>query len=330
MTRSTSRSIPVAWLLVAGLAGLAGTARADDERLRTAVVRFASVEQGRAVLGSDDAWVEATSDFQRAATLGVPPPVSTARLRAFAADAVRPWPADQQARWRRALDVILPRFAVLHLPVPPEFLLIDTDGSDAAGNPYTRGNAVALPSATLRADDPKYSDVVLLAHEMFHIVSRNSPAFATLLYRTIGFESVPLLQWPSAWLPLRIANPDAPFDRHAMRVSIEGRATMLMPLLVARRSKLKAGETFFDVLDVRLLEVTVSNGQTLPVMVDGQPLWHAPEAVPEYLTKLGGNTGYVIHPEETMADNVAFLVARTPVKNPALLKRIEAVLMETR
>ena len=42
--------------------------------------------------------------------------------------------------------------------------------------------------------------------------------------------------------------------------------------------------------------------------------------------RLGGNTGYVIHPEETMVDNVAMLATGRTVPNPALLKRIEAVL----
>jgi hypothetical protein len=171
---------------------------------------------------------------------------------------------------------------------------------------------------------------VLLAHDLFHIVSRNAPALATRLYQTIGFESVPPLQWPAAWLPLRIANPDAPFDRHAMRVTIDGRATLVMPVLVTRRTKLKAGETFFDTMDVRLLEVSVSNGKTVALMSDGQPLWHSPGNVADYLAKLGGNTAYVIHPEETMADNFAFLVAQRAVPNAALQKRIEAVLLEPR
>ncbi|MEO8310315.1 MAG: hypothetical protein ABI520_04000 [Caldimonas sp.] len=46
----------------------------------------------------------------------------------------------------------------------------------------------------------------------------------------------------------------------------------------------------------------------------------------DYLDKLGGNTGYIIHPEETMADNFALLVTRGVARNPALLDRIEAVL----
>ena len=314
-----------AWLLAG--AALVAAAHAEDARLGNARVRFASIAEGQAVLGRSDDWVEATSDFQRAAVVGVAAPVSIARLLAFSATTVQPWPADQEARWRRALASIEPRLAELRVPLPDEILLIDTDGRDSAGAPYTRGRAVVLSSAAISADPSGGGDARLLAHELFHVVSRHDPALATRLYRTIGFESVAPLEWPAAWLPLRIANPDAPFDRHAMRVTIGDRATLVMPVLVARRSELAPGETFFSVLDVRLLEVTTDGGRTLPVLRDGEPLWHPPGRVLDYLEKLGGNTGYIIHPEETMADNFALLVTRGAARNPALLERVEAVLV---
>ncbi|MEO8310316.1 MAG: hypothetical protein ABI520_04005 [Caldimonas sp.] len=253
-------------------AALAGTAFGDDLKLGAARVRFASVAEGQAVIGVSDPWVEATSDFQRAAVLGVAPPVSTERLLAFSASTVLPWPADQEARWRRALETIAPRLLELRVPLPDEILLVDTDGRDAAGAPYTRGRAVVLPSAGIPSGPPGPGDTTLLAHELFHVVSRHDPALATRLYQTIGFASAAPLEWPAAWLPLRIANPDAPFDRHAMPVAIDGRATQVMPLLVARRSELAPGETFFSVMDVRLLEVTTRDGRTLPVLRDGEPL----------------------------------------------------------
>lgn len=304
-------------------------ALADDVRPGATVVRFASVAEGRAVLGSNDAWIEATSDFQRAATLGVAPPVSAERMREFVAGTVRPWRAEQEARWRRALAAIAPRLAALRVPLPPEILLVDSDGRDAAGAPYTRGRAIVLPSGSL-ANAGAAADAMVLAHELFHVVSRHDPELATRLYRTIGFESVAPLQWPAAWLPQRIANPDAPFDRHAMRIAIDGRDAWVMPVLVARRVDLRPGETFFSVMDVRLLEVVIGAGRTMPVLRAGVPVWHAPQQLPEYLAKLGGNTGYIIHPEETMADNFALLVTGRRVPNPALLERIEALLTERR
>ena len=88
-------------------------------------------------------------------------------------------------------------------------------------------------------------------------------------------------------------------------------------------------ETFFDVLQVRLLAVRAGppGGTSQPLRDAGGALvWFPAERTADYLRKLGGNTAYVFHPEETMADNVAFLVSGRPVRNPALLERIRAVL----
>jgi len=311
-------------LLALALPGIG--VRADDAPAAAPRLRFATVAEARGVLGSRDAWAEATSPFQRAALVADGAPVSIERLLPFMAATALPWPPEGEARWRRAWASIAPRLTELRVPLPEEVLLVDSDGRDQGGAPYTRGVAVILPNALVPADGMPGGDAGLLAHELFHVVSRQHPELATRLYRTIGFEPVPPLQWPAAWLPLRIVNPDAPFDRHAITLDIEGRPTRLMPVLVARRAELAAGETFFSVMDVRLLEVEVVGETTLPVLRDGAPVWHAPRQVPAYLARLGGNTAYIIHPEETMADNFALLVTRQPVPNAALLERIEAVL----
>ncbi|MEQ1684137.1 MAG: hypothetical protein ABL916_10845 [Burkholderiaceae bacterium] len=305
---------------------LCGAAQAQFTGFPGTTVRFASVAEGRAVLGSVDEWMPLTSDLQRASTLGRTPPVSVEEFRAFSAEAVLPWTDAQQARLRKALEQLAPKFAALQVPLPPEVLLISTNGRDAFGNPYTRGRAVVLPLAGL--PDTAGADAYILAHELFHVVSRHAPALATRLYPTIGFESTVPLQWPAAWLPQRIANPDAPFDRHLMRTTVEGRSVALMPLLTAGRAELKPGESFFSVMQVRLLEVTPGDAArpTLPVLRDGQPVWHEPRQVPDYLARLGGNTNYILHPEETMADNFAFAVNVSPVPNQALLVRIQEVL----
>ena len=313
-----------ALLMAAPLRSIAATPE-PAARVGSSAIHFASASQGRAVLGADDDWVAATSAFHRSATLGVSTPVSREQLRGFCADAVLPWSTPLERRWRKALASLAPRFNELRVPLPPEVLLIHSNGRDAANTPYTRQNAVVLPVAAMPDDDAR-SDAFVLSHELFHVVSRHASALATTLYALIGFEPAAPLQWPAEWLELRIANPDATHDRHLMHTTLNGRAVALMPLLVARRAELKPGETFFDVLDVRLLEVNVGDA-TLPVRRDGQPVWHAPEAVPEYLARLGGNTEYIFHPEETMADNFALLVSGRPVPNPGLLKRIEAVLL---
>jgi hypothetical protein len=323
-----------ALLLGLTLLGAARPARAksDDEFTGFAgtVVRFASVDDARRVLAADDDWLLATGEFQRRAVMGVDSGVTIAAFRRWNADAARPWAPAQRARWRQALQTLAPSFAALRVPLPKEVLLIHSNGQESANAPYTRANAVVLPTGLTLGSK---SDAELLAHELFHVVSRHAPRLADALYAAVGFEPTPPLAWPAAWASIRIANPDAPDNRHALRATVEGRSVHLMPVLVAARTSLDkaAGETFFHVMDVRLLEVEPSpDGRSMQaVQSDGQPVWQPLREAREYLTRLGGNTGYVIHPEEALADNFAFLCLGRKVRNPALIERIATVLRES-
>lgn len=301
------------------------------------VVRFASVQQGRAVLTADDDWMRATSEFQRRAIMGSATPVAMEDFRRWNNDAVRPWTAEQRQRQLKALAVVMPAFAALRIPLPPEVLLVCSNGQESAGAPYTRGNAVVLPTG---GEAPPYSDASLMAHELWHVASRHAPALASKLYAEIGFEPMPELAFPPAWGGIRLANPDAPANRHAMRLTLEGRDVRVTPVLVVNRTQLAAGETFFHVLEVRLLEVQSEPGGARSRAVlgpDDAPRWFPVGNA--YLQRLGGNTGYVIHPEETIADNVALLALmeaaqpgseRPPVRNAELLARLRAVLLAPR
>jgi hypothetical protein len=285
-------------------------------------VRFAAPEMGRSLLMAEDEWTAATSEFQRRAVMNSATPVTLDAFRRWNGDAVRPWSAAQRARWLKALDELAPGFAALRIPLPGEVWLVATNGQESAAAPYTRGNAVMLAGA---ASMPGYSDGMLLAHELWHVASRHAPDLATRLYAEIGFEPVPQLVFPAAWAALRIANPDAPNNRHAMRLRVQDRDAWLTPVLVASRTTLQPGETFFSVMEVRLLELEPGAGVSRAVLRGDQPVWHALDAPHDYVRRLGGNTDYVIHPEEAMADNVALLANGLRALNPELLGRIRAV-----
>jgi len=286
-------------------------------------VRFAPVETGRAILMADDEWLAATSAFQRQAVMQSPMPVTLEEFRRWSGDAVRAWKADQQIRWRAALEELAPAFSALRIPLPAEVWLISSNGQDAANAPYTRANAVVLPEKFSLSG---YTEATLLAHELWHVAARYSPALATRLYAEIGFEPIPQLAFPAKWASARIANPDAPENRHAIRLHVAGRTPLVAPVLVATRTVLKPGETFFSVMQPRLLEVEAAGNISRAVLRDGEPVWHPLNGAHDYLRRLGGNTAYVIHEEEAMADNIALLTAGIPPRNPELLARLKAAL----
>jgi hypothetical protein len=294
-------------------------------------VRFASVAQARELLVADDEWMAATSAFQRRAVMGSAQPVTLEAFKAWNGDAARAWPAAQRERWLRALQAIAPAVAALRIPLPAELWLVASNGQESADAPYTRGAFIALPG---EATIPGYADPMLLMHELWHVASRHDPALANRLYAELGFEPVAPLQMPAAWAEISIANPDAPVNRHVMHLNAQNRSATpwITPVLVAARTDLRPGETFFSVLDVRLLEVQPGQGSepTTAVLRDGQPVWHRVDGPHDYLRRLGGNTGYVMHPEEALADNIALLVTGQRVRNPALLERLRGVLLKPR
>jgi hypothetical protein len=291
-------------------------------------VRFATVDAGQTVLGASDEWMTATSDFQRRAVTDSARPVTLEAFSQWNRDAVRPWSDEQRSRWLRALHELAPAFIALRIPLPSVVYLIATTGQESSGAPYTRANAVALAGP---AKMPGYSDAMLLAHELWHVASRHAPATASRLYAEVGFQPIQELRFPSEWDALRIANPDAPTNSHAMRLKVAGQTSWITPVLVASRTDLQAGETFFDVMQVRLLEVTPGTGSeaSTAVMRDGEPRWHPLDGPHDYLPQLGGNTGYVIHYEEAVADNVALLATGGRARNTALLARLRAALLAT-
>jgi hypothetical protein len=85
------------------------------------------------------------------------------------------------------------------------------------------------------------------------------------------------------------------------------------------------------VLQVRLLAVHpgAAGTSSKPVRdASGALVWFPAERTADYLRQLGGNTPYIFHTEETMADNVAFLASGRPVRNPALTARIRMAMAD--
>ncbi len=101
-------------------------------------------------------------------------------------------------------------------------------------------------------------------------------------------------------------------------------------MLLARseRYDVKKGGEFFDSMDFRLLVLDEAGGRFRPsVLPDGKPRLLNPAEVPDYLDQIGRNTGYIIHPEEILADNFVLLVnGKSPVKSPRILEQLGSLL----
>lgn len=287
--------------------------------------------RAQAVMAERDGWLTDMGAIQRQAIVNPAAPstpASNADLLTHLQATAQDWSPASHARWQTAASalgaLLVQRFqGKPSFVMPPMVQLIQTDGRDSAGAPYTRGDTIFLPTNP----HVNYLDVALLAHELFHIVSRRNPTLADRAYAVLGFTPVAPLAWPADWEAARIVNPDAPDNRHASRQHVDGRDHWLMPVLVATRPT-RPGEPFFAVAESRLLSVRPAQAGTPGALTQavqdahGQPLWFAMHQVPDYVRQQGDNTSYLIHPEETIADNFALWVTGGTARNPQLIDQV--------
>jgi hypothetical protein len=285
---------------------------------------FVTADQGRAVLTARDDFVAALSPFDRAARLKSAAPVSEAQYLAHVGRSVVQWEPAPRARVEAALKALKPSLARLKVPLPPTVMLINTTGQEEGQAEYTRDDAIVLPRPFLAGTDKNLEFVI--AHELFHILSRRNPELREDLYEDIGFEPC-TVALPEALGTRKITNPDAPLTRHCIEVTWRGDDYRALPVLYADAAAYDParGGEFFEYLQFRLVLDTSKQaespaGSARLVKLDGE--------IGRFYEQVGNNTTYVIHPEEILADNFAQVVTDGPAPvTPAIHERIRKRLL---
>ncbi len=284
---------------------------------------FASVDQGRQVLTNRDDFVERLSPFDRAARLKTAAEVSEAQYLNFVRTNVLEFTPVEKASVERAFLEIKPGLEKLKLSWPTPVLLIKTTGLEEGTAPHTRGNAVVLPAEKLQG----VIDPSILAHELFHVLSRHNPALKDKLYAAIGFQKCDEIKFPSTLM--RITNPDAPRNDHFIDLTVDGKTVSAIPILFAKPKSYdtqKGGE-FFDYLNFEFLAVQKVPGSSAVNFDSDHPQLLEMDKVRGFYEQVGQNTSYVIHPEEILADNfVLLLKPGSQVTSPEILEKIRKAL----
>ena len=110
------------------------------------------------------------------------------------------------------------------------------------------------------------------------------------------------------------------------RPRCRGVATPVTPVLLgaADRYDVAKGGEFFQQMQFRLLVLDEKEGRFQP---GESPRLLEPSQAPDYLEQIGRNTGYVIHPEEILAENFVQLVnGRADAPTPRVLEELDALL----
>ncbi|RJR47478.1 MAG: hypothetical protein C4576_09660 [Desulfobacteraceae bacterium] len=314
------------WFLATGWAGALSAAPIRIGG-KTEII-LGSVEQGRRILCSNDEFIEEMSPFDRSARMGVNRKVSAEEFIQFVGTNVAPWEHDERELVENALLSIRAGLESMGFPDLGTITIIKTTGREESDQAYTRDKGVVLPRSIIR--NRKTDLRRLLAHELFHVLSRYRTNLRPTLYAAIGFRYSGTLEFPPSLS--RVTNPDAPGNDHVIGVKVSGEDAIVMPILFSRSTipDLRRNSNLFDYLEFALLRVI--EGETAdsvrPMIGKDGPVLLAPRQVELFFEQIGKNTDYIIHPEEILADNFALLVLGDEhVRSPEILAKIKSILL---
>ena len=301
-----------------------------DLPLGSTKVHFASQSEGRKILTEKDEFIQCLSPFDRSARMKTDKAVSEDEFLEFVGRNVVDWTEEEMQTVQRAVEAIQPLLRDLRLPLPRIVQLIKTTGAEEGNAAYTRGAAIVLPKGILGKGQGDLQK--LICHELFHVLSRQSPELRERLYGIIGFTKCNEIDLSPELKRRKLTNPDASRNDHFIRLQIDGHESLAVPILLSsvETYDVKRGGEFFAYLQFQFLVVEKEGGSgNLKAVSEGSsPKLVGMERVSGFMEQVGKNTDYIIHPEEVLADNFALLVLNEPkVASPEILQKMREVLM---
>jgi hypothetical protein len=289
-------------------------------------VVFGSVKEGKRILGSRDEYIERMSPFDRSVRMKIERDVTIEEFVAFVGTKVLSWESDEKKRIESAFLGIQAGLKRVAFPDLGTITMVKTTGEEEGNAAYTRGNAIVLPQSMIR--NRKTDLKRLLAHELFHVFSRNRPMVRAELYEAIGFRYCGELDFPPALGARRITNPDAPRNDHCIRVKVNGEPISVMPILFTRTATydVRSDMNLFNYIQFALLQVTEEGraNSVRPMLGDEGPILFDVDQVELFFEQVGRNTDYIIHPEEILAENFALLVlGEENAPSPEILLKVK-------
>ena len=225
----------------------------------------------------------------------------------FAREQVLDWTDEEKDVITRGMKVIEDRFMNNGWTMPPldTIIFIKTSMMEENGvSGYTHGTQIYLYDFMNHYSSEAFADgqipdsfVMLLSHELFHCLTRCNPDFRAEMYSLIGFtvEEEDFEIPPSVW-EYYIVNPDVEHHNSRATFKINGQEIDCFAAFVTTKHFEQPGEEFFQF------------GTTALVPVDGSDVFYPKDEVSNFDEVFGTNSGYVIDPEECMADNFKFAV----------------------
>jgi len=279
------------------------SAQADTQPV-TIDHRYASKEEGAKLLLGNEEYYDGFSRndlaYRTQSQTG-----TMEEYKAFAKEQVLDFTEEQKEYLNQHLENIAQRMTEkgYQIPKTDQIVFISTTMKEECDVlAYTHGTQIYLDGATIDSyigDSEKDQKIeYVLAHELFHCLTRCNPVFRADMYQLIHFTVQDEdFQIPPSVEEYFISNPDVEHHNAYATFEINGKKTDCFMAFITTKHFEKEGDRFFDSAAAAL------------VPIDGTDTYYLPEDASNFDEILGKNTDYVVDPEECMADNFGFLIA---------------------
>jgi hypothetical protein len=278
-------------------------------------LRFADVHRAREILGRSDEWARQLSAFDRGVRQRTLEPTDTRGFLEFVSGEAAAWTQDEQVYWRSLVDQLGEALEGTNLDIPDAFM-VKTTGLEEFNAVYVRNRSIIFPQGRIAVAGEVRRDFFLLAHELFHLLSLEYPAWRDELYALLGFRRFAGFEYPAELEDRRLSNPMYGF-RYEYVLTVQAAsghvdvtpayqaAVPLEEFIAISEGGMSMG-AFFEAIDFVLLPVDTG---TRVVLRDGSgyPITYLFDDT-DWIERMQRNSSYIIHPDELMAENFALLM----------------------
>lgn len=149
----------------------------------------------------------------------------------------------------------------------------------------------------------------LVAHELFHCLTRNSPEFRRDIYKLIGFTVMDKdIVFGPAIRKKILSNPDVEHIDNYAEFTIKGKKRKCELLALYTHS-------WEEAVKENEYATFLKYNKSVLVPIDKPNTYYPIDKASDFWDVIGHNTGYVLAPEETLADNFSYAVIDGPGRN---------------
>ncbi len=268
--------------------------------------RLAAAEEGRVLLQKNTAYLEGLTQ----ADLDIRMQKTGATLDEYKAlldQTTQDFTDEEAGMIDDIMSFIQRRLYALNcqLPDPGEIVFVKTGMTEEPGaGGYTHRYVIYLGAPVLEklyslwnTAEGKTAARLLVAHELFHVVSRIHRGFRGAIYGVLGFSLADKpFEFPAEVAEKIISNPDVAVNDSFASFTVDGKKTDCALIFCADQAFAQPGDTLF------------SHTATGVVPLDNMGKIYPVNEVPDFWDKVGRNTDYVINAEECAADNFSFAI----------------------